>query len=114
MRTARWSLRVVLLAVLAGLAVRAVPRDLRVGLREAIRQPAEATLRVDHVACTPLSGARAGRGGQQWLVTSGDRSFVTMDGQVGAALQAGHTYVLRFHGNERSEQCRLLAVVSER
>ena len=113
MRAARWTLRLVLLAVLAVQVTRAVPESLRIGLREALRQPEVATVRVDRVKQVVVSTPCGDVPVQEWVVIAGSRCFGTSAADVGCRLQQGHVYRVRYHGNPTAEQCRLLAVLEE-
>lgn len=114
MRAARWTLRVVMLVGACAWLPGLVPPEVRTGIREALRPPAVATMRVDHVQPVEVEAGACGIIRREWIITAGNRSFCTSDDQVGSLLKPGCTYVLRYHGNLNLEQCRILSILAER
>ena len=102
-----------LLAVLAVQVTRAVPESMRTGLREALRQPAETTVRIDRVKQVVVSTPCGDVPVLEWVVIAGSRCFGTNTADIGCRLQQGRVYRVRYHGNPAAEQCRLLAVLEE-
>ena len=113
MSIARWSLRVVLVALLIGWGLHGLPQSWRFGLRSALRLPSETEMHVRDVVATRHPGPGNTVGPPSWIVEDSTHVMETTDPRLASALQPGHTYRLRYLGDYEGEECDLVGVVAD-